>query len=52
VTRYAVIGLGKAGRAVAGLLAERGLLVSAWTRNEATGAAAVAKLPWHRYIPS
>ena len=45
MTRYAVIGLGKAGRAVAGLLAEQGLLVSAWTRNEATGAAAVAKLP-------
>lgn len=45
MTRYAVIGLGKAGCAIAGQLAEQGLLVAAWTRSEATGATAVTKLP-------
>lgn len=45
MSRYAVIGLGKAGRAVAGILAEQGLLAAAWSRSEATASAAVAALP-------
>ena len=45
MSRYAVVGLGKAGRAVAGILAAQGLLVSAWSRSEASAAAAVVALP-------